>query len=183
MLFLFSLAPGDEETVNQLFQENHRLMYNVAMRILHKSDLAEEAVQDAFVNIVANLQRIHSIPCPQRVAFCVVIVKNAAINIIRRQKRVIYLEDLDYVPDEESEDAERLFFRAEETGELLRHMEALPSDDRLLLQMKWGKGMNYKRIAELLGISEEAAKKRGQRAVARLRNQYEGGLVARGESR
>lgn len=35
--------------------------------------------------------------------------------------------------------------------------------------------MGYKEIGELLNISEDAAKKRGQRLVKKLRKLYEGG--------
>jgi RNA polymerase sigma-70 factor (ECF subfamily) len=38
--------------------------------------------------------------------------------------------------------------------------------------MKWAKKMKYKEIGQILGISEDAAMKRGQRALKRLQTIY-----------
>ena len=43
------------------------------------------------------------------------------------------------------------------------------------LDSTYAEEMGYKEIGELLNISEDAAKKRGQRLVKKLRKLYEGG--------
>ena len=50
----------------------------------------------------------------------------------------------------------------------------LPSEDRRLIHLRFALEMSYKEIGMLLGISEEAAKKRGQRIVKRLKSMHEG---------
>jgi len=55
-------------------------------------------------------------------------------------------------------------------------LDRLGEQDKDVLLMKWGKEMKYKEIGVALGISEEAATKRGQRALKKLREKYLEGL-------
>lgn len=52
-------------------------------------------------------------------------------------------------------------------------LEGLSDDDKELLEMRYTYEMKYAEIARYLSITEETAKKRGQRILSRLRKQYE----------
>lgn len=54
-------------------------------------------------------------------------------------------------------------------------IDRLDPDDRRFVYLRYAEEMGYKEIGELLNISEDAAKKRGQRLVKKLRKLYEGG--------
>ena len=54
-------------------------------------------------------------------------------------------------------------------------LDRLAPDDRRFVYLRYAEEMGYKEIGELLNISEDAAKKRGQRRVKKLRKLYEGG--------
>ena len=49
-------------------------------------------------------------------------------------------------------------------------IDRLDPDDRRFVYLRYAEEMGHKEIGELLNISEDAAKKRGQRLVKKLRN-------------
>ncbi|NLL66917.1 MAG: sigma-70 family RNA polymerase sigma factor [Clostridiaceae bacterium] len=51
-------------------------------------------------------------------------------------------------------------------------LDALTKGDRTLIQMKYAQNMRYADIGKSLGISKEAAKKRGQRILQKIKKQY-----------
>lgn len=52
-------------------------------------------------------------------------------------------------------------------------IDQLDPDDRHFIYLRYTLEMGYREIGELLNISEDAAKKRGQRLVKKLRKLYE----------
>ena len=47
------------------------------------------------------------------------------------------------------------------------------TEEKRLLYLKCGYGMSYKEVARLMGISEDAAKKRGMRLIRKIRSAME----------
>lgn len=58
---------------------------------------------------------------------------------------------------------------------LSKVIDSLDPDDSRFLYLRYTQEMGYKEIGTLLNISEDAAKKRGQRLIKKLRKLYEGG--------
>ena len=172
-MFIFVLSQEDIDLIELLFAEQNVKLYNIALGILHNKDSAEEAVQEAYVKIIDNLQKINQIPCPERVPFCVVIVKNISLNMLRNQKRIVHYGDLSYVTDEDGQDIDQELLEFEDARQLMKLVNTLPERDKALVQMRWGEELSYRDIGELLGVTEEAAKKRGQRILGKLRKMYE----------
>lgn len=54
---------------------------------------AEDAVQNAWMRVVENFSKIQAIPCKKRGAYLVVIVKNEAISMMRKQKQELPLDE------------------------------------------------------------------------------------------
>jgi len=150
-------------------------MYNVAYKLLENPEDAEEAVQEAFVRIMNKIGRIQKLPCPERVPFCVVIVKNVSKNMRRNTKPQIYIDEVDYPVTDKYSDPQQEFFANADRAYLARTISSLAQKDKDVILMKWGKKMGYREIGKVLGISEDAAMKRGQRALKKLRGIYNEG--------
>lgn len=52
-------SPTDKELITQLYNTYKQFMYNISMSILGKREDAEDAVQDSFVRIIDNLDKIN----------------------------------------------------------------------------------------------------------------------------
>lgn len=64
---------NDREFVRLLFEKNEQLLYNVAHKILNNCTDAEDAVQDTFVSVIKNLEKIRQIDCNETRLYLVII--------------------------------------------------------------------------------------------------------------
>ena len=81
-----SLLEQEEDQIlfSQIYQSYQRRMYAVALHFLHDPASAEDAVQDACVKIMEHFSAYKEIPCNEREFWIVCIVKNTALNMLRR---------------------------------------------------------------------------------------------------
>ena len=178
MIFiLFSIMQNTErDFVNNLFSKMNVKMYNISFNILRDKFDAEEAVAQTFLKIIDNIERISALPCPQIEPYCVIILKNETMNIIRKRKKVVHVENVDYFDHkDEAYDIEEEYLETVDKEKLLTCINRLSDQDKTLIHLRFANEVGFKHIAELLGITEEAAKKRGQRILKKLRQFYEGG--------
>jgi RNA polymerase sigma-70 factor (ECF subfamily) len=177
LFFIFVLSDDDTETIRLLFESENTKMYSIALRILKSPEGAEEAVQEAFLRIADKIERIKQLPCPQRVPYCVVIVKNISKNMLRDRKPQVSIDDIDSMASDVDSDPEQEYFDSADNAHLVQTIRSLNEQDRNIILMRWGKKMKYSEIGKVLGITEETAKKRGQRALYELRAKYMEGFA------
>lgn len=170
MLFLAlcTFSENEQARIEELFRENHALLYKVSYRLLQSETDAEDAVAQAFLNIMEHFDKISSLPRPELTPYSVIIAKNASYDILRKKKKMIPVEDL-YEKGTDS-DVEEAFFQKFKKEQLAAALGKLEEDERRLLALRFGRDMPLRDLAVLMEISEEAAKKRSQRALKKLRN-------------
>ena len=185
-LYLQLLETEEEQRDFSLLYETYqKLMHWVAIDILHDDSLAEDAVQEAFLRIIKNFQKINEILCPETKNFVVIIVKNVALTMQSKKTRD-FENCISLCAEEdtlnESEDSlhavlESMSGKHDETvdaflaQELKLAMEQLPEKLREVLFLYGYLGYHMREISAYLGISEATAHKRLQRArnmIARI---------------
>lgn len=98
------------------------------------------------------------------------------MNIIRKRKKVVYIENVDYFDqDDKNYNLEKDFLKTIDSQELLSCINKLSDGEKNLIHLRYVNEMGFKEIAELLDITEETAKKRGQRILKKLHLYYEEG--------
>ncbi len=174
MLFLLmdmADTPEDKIKVEALYKEYDRLMYYVAGKILRQKEDIEDAIMDAWIKIIKNLDKISEISCPQTRSFVVIIVERAAIDLYNHKKRHtngdISIADLEDSPFFATSDDS---FEEVELNEILRKIPKTYSE---VLILHFVYNYTTKEIAYSLGISVDAAKKRLQRARVELKKAVE----------
>ena len=78
------VADGDDEALRELYRRHSRLAYLLAFRILGREELAEDAVQEAFLRLWRNAHRFR----PERGSFTTWfgrVVRNLCIDMLRRR--------------------------------------------------------------------------------------------------
>ena len=83
MLNLYLLmidSTDDKNKLELIYNQYKNLMLNRAYDILKDRGLAEDAVHNAFIRILKNLDKISEINCPKTKSFVVVIVENVSIT-------------------------------------------------------------------------------------------------------
>jgi RNA polymerase sigma-70 factor (ECF subfamily) len=177
IIILFgSLTDGERNFVNKIFLKMNIKMYNISFNILKDKLDAEEALAQTFLKIIDNIDKISKLPCPQIEPYCVIIVKNETMNIIRKREKIVPTEDVDYFDHSDRDyNIEEEYLKTVNKEKLLSCINKLSDEEKHLLHLRFVNEMKFKNISKLLGITEEAAKKRGQRILRKLRSYYEEG--------
>ncbi|MDR3344314.1 MAG: sigma-70 family RNA polymerase sigma factor [Oscillospiraceae bacterium] len=172
MLFLLlaTLESSEERRkFEQLYYQYRSLMAYIAMGILHDSQLAEDAVQDAFLRILKNFCKVGEIDCHQTRNLLVIIVKNVSIDIYNQRRKVSEVYADDYTFDRITAVSESI----EPESDLSLALDAISPQNRDILYLCYAEKCSVKELAALLGISESAVKKRLERARKALGSQLE----------
>ena len=170
------MTDDEIDFINKIFSKMNIKMYNISFNILRDNFDAEEAVSQTFLKIIDNIEKISALPCPQIEPYCVIILKNETMNIIRKSKKSVYVADVDYFDHNDGDyDIEKEYLKTVNSERLLSCVNKLSDDDKNFIHLRFVNEMRFKDISELLDITEEAAKKRGQRILKKLRLYYEEG--------
>lgn len=114
-LYLVSLHDAEDKNTFADFYKAHRgLMYQAAMKVLGKRQLAEDAVHNAFLSVLGQTARLREMGEGQKTGFAAVIARNKAIDLLRKEGRTEHLEDLEedaLLTEFEIDDSDRLFRR------------------------------------------------------------------------
>lgn len=166
LILLFSVLNDEQRAlVERIFHEHHIHFQRISFNILRSEEHAEDVVSTAFIKIMDNIEKISDLPCPQMTAFCVTIVKNASIDVLRQLRQTVHIDYWDNISDECIHNAD--------VHKLTEVIDQLDPDERHFIYLRYTLEMGYREISELLNISEDAAKKRGQRLIKKLRKLYE----------
>lgn len=93
----------DRQLFTWIYEAHKKQMQYVANDILHKWDLAEDAVHTAFVGIANNMDSIHGRSKEDVKNYVLKAAKNAAINMLRKEtKQKDLMPELDAEPIEDS---------------------------------------------------------------------------------
>lgn len=151
----------DSRAFDGLVSAYMRPAVGVARQILSDRTLAEDAVQESFLRVVR--KRHQYIPGSPFSCWFYAIVRNVCADMLRKRKR----ENRKIKEAAVVFEPERSRTDLPEVPELLN---VLRRCDRDVLVLRIVHGLGFRDVAAALGISEEAAKKRAQRALRRLRN-------------
>jgi RNA polymerase sigma-70 factor (ECF subfamily) len=136
----------------------------VARQILSDNALAEDAVQESFLRVIRKREQYIS-GSPFSCWFYA-IVRNVCVDMLRRQARQKQAM-------EEMASGEDRTTRTE-LPDIQKLLDGLAHGERDVLMLRIVHGLQFRDVAVALGISEEAAKKRAQRALRRLRAKTRG---------
>lgn len=157
---------GDRVALEEVLRAVHPLVHNVCRRTLNVEADAEDAAQNALINIVRHLERFDGRSSFTTWAYR--IATNAALDEGRRRGRrhvrIVHGHDDDVV-DTASPSAHGRVDDADELGPLLRQ---LPDDFRVAVILRDVMDLDYDEIAEILGVPGGTVRSRIARGRARL---------------
>ena len=167
---MFDIAMEDEVNrglAERLFTQYRYLLFSRANAILHDAQLAEGAVQETFVRVLANLHKINEENCPQTRNYLVIICENVSKRMYSKRKKEVLMEE-DFKPEAAESDPMRIAVSRDNLRLVVDAIKALPPIYRDVLLLKHVHGHSRAEICELLSITPEALKKRFIRARQKL---------------
>jgi len=166
---------GDQVALAELYDRYGRVAYNLAYRILRDQQLAEDAVQEAFLTIWRTAQRF----LPERAkasTWILTLVHRRAVDLVRREERR-RSEPLDesYEPADTSTD-ESAWLRLERER-VQTALRQLPDHQREALELAYYGGFTQSELAERLGQPLGTIKSRMFAGLSRMRELLAEGAV------
>ncbi|MDP7980330.1 RNA polymerase sigma factor [Bacillus multifaciens] len=166
----------DYEKMEELYELYEQKIYYVAYSILNNIQQAEDAVQETFITLYQNLEKLQNLNTQELKRYILRIAKNKAIDSYRKNKRhEIFLEDYQResleVADENIEEWEQRFMSEVQIDTLLKE---LSESYRQVFKYKVFYNLTYQEISNLMGITEVNVRKQFERARKRVHNMIGG---------
>lgn len=163
------VATEHDAELADLYREHYRSLVRMAALLLDDVALAEEVVQDAFVEMHRSWGRV-SEPA-KRPAYLRSVALNGARSRARRRGVGRRLEVVRGAPHGES--AESGALRSEDRREVLAALRTLPDRQRECLVLRYYLDLSEAAIADTLGISPGSVKTHTHRGLAALERALE----------
>ena len=167
LCFYLSLVETEEDQSKlcKIYYEYKRIMMYTALNVLKNEDLAQEAVNDAFIRIINNLHRIEEdeIFSAKTKSFLVKIVRNTAIDLLKEEtkQKGVELDTVDETITVSQKNDVDDFMNVDAVYEAIKK---LPEAYREILELKIYRDFTDKEIAKFLNLSNLVVRKRLQRA-------------------
>lgn len=178
-LLIARAQKGDVDAFNRLVAAYQSQVYNVAYRIMGDGASAADATQDAFISAYKNIRSFRGGSFKH---WLLRTITNQCYDALRYAKRrpAISLEGLGADDDENDGDYDafmagddenpRVFVeRGELRQAIVRAMNDLPADQRIVFVLADVQGMSYEEVAQITEANLGTVKSRLSRARARLR--------------
>jgi len=157
---------GDPDAFARLVQATQRMVTSVALAVTRDIQLSEDIAQETYLKAWHTLDAIHNpdsfLPWLRQVT------RNRAIDQLRqRQRQGVVAGDSDThlanTPDR-GPGPEAALIGSEEVRLLESALDAIPDESRDVLLLFHREGQSSQQVAQLLGLSDAAVRKRLQRA-------------------
>ena len=154
----------DESALALLFKRHSRLVYSVAVKVLRDSHLAEDLLQDVFMQLwqrpLESFRVGGSLP-----ALLAVTTRNRCIDHIRRKKDTVAIDDIQLRSPfhfVEASESQLLIERVR------KEMQDLPTEQKQVLEMAFFDGLTHAEIATHTGFPLGTIKTRIRAAIQKL---------------
>ena len=172
----------ERQKISDIYRQHcHKCLY-IALKILKKQELAEDAVGDAFIEVIKQKDKILAMSCSDLVPYLVTIVKSRAINIAKKQNRIsdTPIEELAETIESNDVSVEDQIINKQSFESLIAHVAKLDETHKVTFEMKYVHGMSNGEIAETLGINKKNVETRLYRAKQKLRKIIESEVKTNG---
>jgi RNA polymerase sigma-70 factor (ECF subfamily) len=171
------VAEGDTAAFAEFYDRHAMLLFSIALKVLGDRREAEEILQDA-ARILWESARLYDPTISKPSSWAVVITRHRAIDRLRRLKRqdeaITRLKNDAGLFSPASHDQPQGAAEARETGSILRAaLDALPSGQRLAIELAFFGGLSHSDIATELGEPLGTIKARIRRGMLAMREVLE----------
>ena len=159
----------DQSLFEQIYYAYRKQMFFVAKNILNDENLAEDALQEAFLGIAKQITLFRKLPENRIKAYVLTAAKNAAVNIGKREQKfrehqTVFDEAIAVVNQAQDVQADRETYQI-----LIAEIHKLSPVQRDILLLKYSTDLNCAQIAIALGKKASTVRKELSRARQALK--------------
>ena len=166
----------EKKKMSEVYEEHKHALMLYALKVTgYNQAMAEDAVHNAFISIIKEKDKYLYLDSKNFRYVSVTIVRNKCIDLLRKEKRYIYIpiEELEIYLESDDKSVEEQIMISSEYDLIRRHMASIDEISRQLLVMKYSLDMSYKEIGERLNIPSESIGIRISRAKEKVRKLVE----------
>ena len=154
----------------QVYTEHFERMYRYAFSITKSKDLAEDVVEEVFLNICEKQEGDRQIREVEKYLF--VSVKHASLRIVSKSlNQFLYSDYQEAVQVADQIDPESILLTSELQQVINQAIASLPPHCALVYDLIKNKGKSYQEVAEELGVSKKTLEGHINKALASIRKE------------
>jgi RNA polymerase sigma-70 factor (ECF subfamily) len=162
------LARGEEAALAELYERFGPVAFGLARRILRDPALAEDALQEAFLDVWRGAARF--VPERSRASsWILMLVHRRAVDLVRRTERR-RAEPLEHAPQAADAGADEASWLRLERERVQAALRRLPDREREAIELAYYGGFTQRELADRLGEPLGTIKSRMFSGLARLRD-------------
>jgi RNA polymerase sigma-70 factor (ECF subfamily) len=173
------IADGDREAFRALVADVGPHALSLAQRITGNRQLAEDALQEALVDVWTKAGRFDAARGGVR-QWVLTVVHHKAVDAVRRERAASRTSSVVPVP-EPTDDPEESGLAADRRARVRRALNGLAREQREAIELAYLGGLTYREVAHRLGIPEGTAKSRLRAGLRALRGLLEANGVVWGQ--
>ncbi len=160
---------GDDDAFKEIYIRYDKLLYIFAVKKLRDEEEAMDVVQDVFVWLLNNREKVAL--KSSLASYLYKSVLNKILDIFRHQKAIRkYIDQGEYFIDVDSQETDFLI-REKDVREMIdKEIASMPPRMREIYELKHQQNLSAKEIARQLGISEHTVNVHLQRSLKHLKN-------------
>jgi RNA polymerase sigma-70 factor (ECF subfamily) len=161
---------GNELAQKSLYDKYKVKWFMICLRYARNKAEAEDMLQEGLISIFKDMHQYN----PKRAAFSAwssKVVVNAALQYLRKWKKLQFNQSIDEYEETSTVDAE--IYENIGARELTSMIQELPDGYRTVFNLYVIEGYKHREIAEMLSISENTSKSQLMKAKNMLRNRLE----------
>jgi len=164
-------AAGDNEALKSLYRSHRAVAHGVALRVLRDAELAEDAIQEGFLDLWRTAPGFDAERSSVRGWLCV-LVHRRAVDLARREaRRHAADDDQRPAPDRASYTAEEIAIVRYDQRRVRSALRRLPQRQRELIEHAYWGGLTQPQLAERFGLPLGTVKSRTFEALRLLREE------------
>lgn len=155
--------------MEEIYQENAKLVYRFLLKYCHDPQLAEELTQETFLRAMNSIDR-YDYSCKISVWLCQ-IAKHIYLQYLAKRGKEIPSEEItleEMAGSSADKGIEEQVIRRYELLDVLKDMQNLPEQMREVIYLRAMAGLSFREIGEILGKSENWARVTFYRGKERL---------------
>ena len=162
----------ERKRMSDIYEEFQLAFLHAANGILRDTGLAEDAVHNAFINLIKNKELL-ALPNEELMALLLTIVKRRAVDLARQRKRnkTENLDDISAAPTPK-EPVEVQVLTSEDFDKMTECVSRLDEPHRVILRIKYYFELSNTEIGQRLGLTNRQVALQVYDAKLKLRKLY-----------
>ena len=167
----------EKNKFEKIYERYKKMMFRIAMGFLKDKSDAEDVVQECFIKIIRDLEKINLKSCNKTKVFIAVIVRHTCIDHLRKNKRSIETQEYEQCAEEGKamssiiEEPSEILINRQNYELLKQKIAELDFIYEEVFLLRYEAGFSDEDIASTLNISPNTVRTRLSRAKSILRSQ------------